>query len=48
MLRSWARITRLAWAQMKAWPGLEPQWPSSRFLMCSGRSGSLSRGLACR
>ncbi len=33
---------------MKFSPGEVPQWPSSRGLMCSGRSGSASNGLASR
>ena len=36
------------WAQMKFRPGEVPQCPSSRGLMCSGRSGSASSGLAIR
>ena len=30
---------------MKDRPGLDPQWPSRRFLMCSGLSGSLQQGI---
>jgi hypothetical protein len=48
MSRSCFLICRIRWMYMKARPGLAPQWPRSRFLMCSGRSGSRSKGLACR
>ena len=48
MSRSWVTIARLRWDQMKFSPGVVPQWPSSRGLMCSGRSGSVSSGLAIR
>ena len=41
-------MRRLRWTQMKDWPGSEPQWPSRRFLMCSGLSGSRSSGLSRR
>ena len=40
--RWYLRMTRFRWTQAKVWPGSEPQCPSSRFLKCSGRSGSLS------
>ena len=46
IVASCTTIARLRCAQMKFSPGVVPQWPSSRGLMCSGRSGSVSSGLS--
>ena len=48
MFTSWVTITRLRWDQRKFRPGVVPQWPSSRGLICSGRSGCVSNGLLIR
>ena len=48
MSRSYFLISRFRWTQINVCPGSEPQCPSSRFLMCSGFSGSRSSGLSRR
>src|SRR5680860_176174 len=46
MLRSRPVMTRFRWAWMKLRPGVVPQWPSRRALMCSARNGSSRSGLS--